>query len=124
MTTMTYEPINLKAKFGMFNEQWQPKIIAQLNDYHFKLARIQGEFVWHSHPETDEVFFVVEGEMDIAFRDGQVHLGTGDLFVVPKGVEHKPVAEHECQIMLVEPAGTVNTGDAGGERTAEHDVWI
>ena len=121
---MTHEPINLREKFGLFTEQWSPKIVARLNDYHFKLARVEGDFTWHSHPETDEMFFVVEGSMRIDFRDGSVTLDEGELFVVPRGVEHKPFAEREAKILLVEPAGTVNTGDAGGDRTAEDDVWI
>ena len=121
---MSYEAINIKEKLSKFTEQWSPKIVAQLNDYHFKLAKIQGDFVWHDHPETDEVFIVLEGEMAIDFRDGRVNLKTGELFVVPKGVEHKPYAEQECHIMLVEPSGTVNTGDAGGELTAANDVWV
>lgn len=121
---MSYEAINIKEKLSKFTEQWAPKIVAQLNNYHFKLAKIQGDFVWHDHPETDEVFIVIEGEMAIDFRDGRVNLKTGELFVVPKGVEHKPYAEQECHIMLVEPAGTVNTGDAGGELTAANDVWV
>ena len=95
-----------------------------MNDYHIKLAKIQGEFVWHSHPETDEVFIVIEGKMSIQFRDGEVRLNRGDMCVVPKGVDHRPYAEKICQIMLMEPAGTKNTGDAGSELTAEDDVWI
>jgi mannose-6-phosphate isomerase-like protein (cupin superfamily) len=95
-----------------------------MNDYHFKLARIQGEFIWHSHQETDEVFIVLDGEMRIAFRDGEVELRAGEMFVVPKGVEHRPSAEAECRIMLVEPAGTINTGDAGGDLTVEENEWI
>jgi mannose-6-phosphate isomerase-like protein (cupin superfamily) len=121
---MIYTAINLSRKFTQMTEQWSPKIIAQLNDYHLKLAKIQGEFVWHSHPETDEVFLVVAGQMSIDFRDGRVDLAAGELFVVPKGVEHKPVAAQECHILLIEPAGTVNTGDAGGPRTRSADEWI
>src|SRR5512134_410823 len=112
---MEYEPINLQNKFGKFSEHWSPKIIAQLNDYHFKLAKVQGEFVWHDHKETDEVFLVLKGRLEIQFRDGSVELHEGDLYVVPKGVEHKPVAESECHIMLIEPAGTVNTGEVSSE---------
>ena len=121
---MTYDAINFQEKFSRFREQWSPKIIAQMNDLHFKLVKIQGDFVWHSHPETDEVFMVLGGEMVIDFRDGQVKLGAGDLFVVPKGAEHKPFAAAECHLLLVEPAGTVNTGDAGGEMTAPADTRI
>jgi mannose-6-phosphate isomerase-like protein (cupin superfamily) len=95
-----------------------------MNDYHFKIAKFQGEFVWHSHDDTDEVFIVLDGEMSIAFRDGIVELKAGEMFVVPKGVEHKPHAANECKAMLVEPAGTVNTGNTGGEMTAEDNVWI
>jgi mannose-6-phosphate isomerase-like protein (cupin superfamily) len=121
---MTYPPINLQNKFTLFSERWSPKIIAQMNDYHFKLVKIQGEFVWHSHTDTDEVFIVLDGNMDIHFRDGKVTLNTGELLVVPRGIEHKPSAASECWLMLVEPTGTVNTGDAGGELTAENGIWI
>jgi mannose-6-phosphate isomerase-like protein (cupin superfamily) len=121
---MNYSPINLKGKFGLFTEQWSPKIIAQMNDYHFKIAIILGEFVWHSHLETDETFIVIAGKMKIELRDGVVNLEAGEMYIVPKGVEHKPVAESECHILLIEPVGTVNTGDAGGERTVEETEWI
>lgn len=121
---MTAEAINLSEKLARFDDQWSPKIIAQMNDYHFKLAKIQGEFVWHSHPETDEVFIVIDGSMKIQLRDETVRLQAGEMYVVPRGVQHKPVARGECHVMLVEPVGTVNTGDAGGERTADNDAWI
>lgn len=121
---MSYEAINIQQKLGKISEQWSPKIVAQLNDYHFKLAKIQGDFVWHDHPETDEVFIVIDGEMSIDFRDGRVDLKAGEMVVVPKGVEHKPYAAQECHIMLVEPAGTVNTGNAGGNLTAANDAWV
>lgn len=121
---MKASPVNLKEKLTLFGEHWSPRIIARLNDYHFKLAKIEGEFVWHSHPETDEAFFVVSGEMRILFRDGEVTLREGDLYIVPRRIEHRPVADRECAILLVEPAGTVNTGDAGGERTQMGDAWI
>lgn len=121
---MTYTPISFEQKFAKFAERFQPKVIAQMNDYQFKLARVEGDFVWHKHDETDETFLVIEGELTIHFRDGEVRLRKGEMFVVPKGIEHKPFAANECKIMLIEPAGTVNTGDAGGERTAADDVWI
>jgi mannose-6-phosphate isomerase-like protein (cupin superfamily) len=121
---MDQRPINIAEKFAKFSDQWAPRIVAQMNDYHFKLVRVQGEFVWHSHPETDEVFFVVEGELTIHFRDSDLTLKPGELVVVPRGVEHKPSAARECKVMLVEPAGTANTGDAGGPRTAADGVWI
>jgi len=121
---MNYRSINLNEKLGLFSEHWSPKIIAQMNDYHFKLAKVQGEFVWHDHPETDEVFLVVQGQLEIRFRDGSAVLNEGEMFVVPKGVEHKPVAKNECHILLVEPAGTVNTGDVIDEKTAPNNIWI
>jgi len=121
---LAYQAINLKEKLGLFEEQWTPKVVAEMNDYQFKVVKIQGDFVWHDHPETDETFIVVEGNLRIDFRDGAVHLGPGEVFVVPKGVEHKPFAENEVKMMLIEPRGTLNTGHAGGERTAENDVWI
>jgi mannose-6-phosphate isomerase-like protein (cupin superfamily) len=121
---MKLKPINLQEKFAKFSDHWSPKIIAQMNDYHFKLVKFQGEFVWHSHADTDEVFIVLDGEMSIEFRDGKVKLRTGELFVVPKRMEHRPSAEKDCKIMLVEPAGTINTGDAGGVLTAADNVWI
>jgi mannose-6-phosphate isomerase-like protein (cupin superfamily) len=121
---MDYSAINFEEKFVKFSEHWSPKIIAKMNDYDFKLVKFRGEFVWHSHAETDEAFIALDGEMSIEFRDGMVALKAGEMFVVPKGVEHKPFAANECKIMLIEPAGTVNTGDAGGDLTADDDVWI
>lgn len=121
---MTYQPIQLAQKFALFSEQWQPKVIAEMNDYQFKLSKVEGEFIWHNHPETDETFLVVEGQLRIDFRDGSVLLGPGEMFVVPKGVEHKPVAEKEVKLMIVEPRGVLNTGHEGGELTAKTDVWI
>jgi mannose-6-phosphate isomerase-like protein (cupin superfamily) len=121
---MSYEAINLKQKFGLFAEQWQPKVIAEMNDYQFKVSRVEGDFVWHDHKDTDETFLVIDGTLRIDFRDGSVTLGPGEMFVVPKGVEHKPYAEKEVRIMLIEPRGVRNTGDGGGERTAPNDVWI
>ena len=121
---MDANPIDLKEKLARFSDQWAPKIVAKMNDYHFKLAKIQGAFVWHRHTDTDEVFIALEGEMTIEFRDGRVALKAGEMFVVPRGVEHKPVAEKECAILVIEPAGTVNTGDAGGDRTVEGEDWI
>ena len=121
---MQTSPINFANKFSLFSDLWSPRIIAQMNDYHFKLAKIQGEFIWHSHPETDEVFIVISGAMDLIFRDGTVSLKAGEMFVVPKGIEHKPVADNECHILLIEPAGTINTGDVGGELTMQDEIWI
>ncbi len=120
---MKSKTINFKKKFKKFTKQWSPKIIAQMNDYHFKLVKIEGDFSWHDHKDTDEVFMVLEGELRIDFRDSEVVLKEGEMAVVPKGVEHKPFASKECKILLIEPAGTVNTGDAGGDKTSE-DKWI
>jgi mannose-6-phosphate isomerase-like protein (cupin superfamily) len=122
--TPAYSPITLKEKLARLQEQWQPRVVAELNEYQFKVAKIEGDFIWHSHPQTDEAFLILDGELRIDFRDGAVSLKTGDLFVVPMGVEHKPFAERECSILLIEPRGTANTGDAGGERTAQQDIWI
>ena len=119
-----YQPVNLDDKFKRFVDHWAPRVVAQMNDYQFKLVRIQGEFVWHNHADTDEVFIVVDGAMSIQFRDGRVDLKSGELFVVPRGVEHKPVAASECKIMLVEPRGVINTGEAGGALTATNDIWV
>ncbi len=121
---MDQRVINLEEKLAKITEQWSPKIVAQMNDYHFKLVKLQGDFVWHSHPETDEVFIVLEGQLRIDFREGSVTLRNGEMVVVPRGLEHKPYAEKECHLMLVEPAGTPNTGDAGGERTVANPEWI
>ena len=121
---MNDQAINFEEKFGKFSEHWSPRIIAQMNDYHFKIVKVQGEFVWHDHPETDEVFMVLKGRLEIQFRDAQVIVREGEMFVVPKGLEHKPAAEEECHILLVEPTGTINTGEIVNERTATKDVWI
>ena len=117
-------PINFQDKLAKIPDFWQPRVVAEMNDYQFKLVRIEGDFLWHDHPETDEVFIIIEGTLRIDFRDGAVTLNPGEMFVVPKGVEHKPYAEKEVRMMLVEPRGTVNTGEEGGERTAQNDLWI
>ena len=116
--------VNIKSKFRKISDYWSPKIIAQMNDYHFKLAKFKGDFTWHHHADTDETFIVFKGDLTIEIGDRRVRLKEGDLFVVPKGVEHRPVAEKECYIMLIEPAGTINTGDSGGELTAPDGEWI
>lgn len=122
---MTYDAISLKDKFAVFTEHFRPKVIAQMNDTQFKLVRVEGDFIWHSHEDTDETFLILEGELVIDFRDGRVTLGAGEMFVVPKGKEHKPYAASECKLMLIEPAGTRNTGEvAESQLTAPDDVWI
>jgi mannose-6-phosphate isomerase-like protein (cupin superfamily) len=124
MSASTGSAIDLKAKLAQIDELWSPRVIAELNDYQFKLAKLEGEFVWHKHDDTDEAFLVIDGELNIELRDRVVALSGGDLFVVPRGIEHRPVAPRECSVLLIEPRGTLNTGDAGGERTAAQDLWI
>ena len=119
-----YTAINLGEKFARLTGHWQPRVVAELNDYQFKVAKIEGDFIWHSHPDTDEAFIVMDGELRIDFRDGAVIVRPGELYVVPKGVEHKPYAASEVKIMMIEPRGTTNTGDAGGERTVANDQWV
>ncbi|MET9605469.1 cupin domain-containing protein [Streptomyces sp. NPDC006512] len=111
--------VNIAEKLAGFTERWAPRRIARVNDYEVKAVRIQGEFVWHSHEETDEMFLVVRGSLTIRLRDGEVVLHPGELYVVPRGVEHLPVAAEEAEVLLFEPAGTPNTGDRGGDRTRE-----
>jgi mannose-6-phosphate isomerase-like protein (cupin superfamily) len=121
---MNYTSINFEQKLGLFTEQWKPKVIAEMNDYQFKVVKLQGDFIWHDHKDTDETFIVIEGDLQIDFRDGAVHVLAGEMFVVPKGVEHKPYAEQEVKLLLIEPRGVANTGDEGGERTVANDEWI
>ena len=123
-TSTKYKALNFEEKFSRFTEHWFPRVIAEMNDYQLKLVKVQGEFVWHKHPETDEVFIVINGVLSIELRDGKVTLKSGEMFVIPKGVEHRPVAKKECKMMLIEPKGVVNTGDTGGQLTAENDAWI
>src|SRR3954471_19246805 len=121
---MPYTPINLQGKFSLFSEHWSPKVVAEMNDYQFKVVKLTGDFIWHDHKDTDETFIVIDGRLRIDFRDGAVTLSSGEMFVVPKGVEHKPYAEDEVKLLLIEPRGVLNTGEAGGGRTAENDVRI
>lgn len=121
---MASEPINFADKLGKFSEHWSPRVVAEMNDYQFKLVKLQGEFVWHDHKDTDEVFLVIQGEMQIGFRDRDVTIRAGEMFVVPRGVEHTTRAARECHALVVEPRGVVNTGEAGGALTAPNDVWV
>ena len=121
---MPSQVINFKDKFTKFSAHWSPRVIAEMNDYQFKLVKVDGEFVWHNHPDTDEVFIVIEGTLNIEFRDGFVTLNSGEMYVIPKGVEHKPFANAECKIMIVEPKGVVNTGGSASELTAKNDLWV
>lgn len=116
--------INFKSKFSKFTDQWSPKVIAQMNDYQFKLVKIENDFTWHKHDDTDEVFIVLEGQIFIEFENETIEINEGEMLVVPAGIKHKPFAEREAKIMLVEPSGVVNTGDNEGELTAPNDQWI
>jgi mannose-6-phosphate isomerase-like protein (cupin superfamily) len=119
------QPINLLQKCSLISEHWNPRVVAEMNDYQFKVVKIEGDFVWHEHADTDEAFFVIEGELRIDFRNGSVNLRSGEMFVVPRGVEHKPFAQNEVKMMLIEPKGVFNTGDSEtSDITAENDQWI
>ena len=117
-------PINLQSKFELFSELWSPKVIAEMNDYQFKLVKVKGHFTWHEHRDTDEVFIVIEGSMGIEFKDRTVELNSGEMIVVKKAEEHKPFATEECKVLIIEPRGVINTGDSGGDLTSKNDVWI
>jgi mannose-6-phosphate isomerase-like protein (cupin superfamily) len=116
--------INFKSKFEKFNDLWSPKVIAEMNDYQFKLVKIKDDFVWHEHNDTDEVFIVISGVIWIEFKDETIQINTGEMIVVPKGTKHRPYATEEAQIMLVEPKGVVNTGDIESDLTALDDQWV
>jgi mannose-6-phosphate isomerase-like protein (cupin superfamily) len=118
------EAINLAEKLELLTELWQPRVVAELNDYQFKVVRLEGDFVWHDHPDTDEAFLVLEGTLRIDLPDRSVRVSEGELYVVPRGISHKPYAENEVSVLLIEPRGVPNTGSEGGERTAAQDVWI
>ena len=118
---MIAEAVDLERKLSLFTEYWSPKVIANVNDYEVKVVKVKGEFVWHRHEDTDELFLVLRGRLRIQMREGAVEIGPGQMYVVPKGVEHCPVADEETHALLLEPRGVVNTGDAGGDLTATHD---
>lgn len=120
--------INLARKLATFSQHWSPRVVAEMNDYQFKLVKMQGEFVWHSHEDTDEVFLVLRGEMEIGFRDRvlgehDVVVREGEMYVIPRGVEHITRASAECHALIIEPRGVVNTGDTASSLTADNDVW-
>ena len=119
-----YQPINFAAKLALIHDHWKPRVVAEMNDYQFKIVKIQGDFLWHDHADTDETFIVLDGVLRINMRDGAVTVRAGEMFVVPRGVEHKPYAENEVKMMLIEPRGVVNTGALESDRRAENDVWI
>ena len=116
--------INLSEKLSEFTDHWSPKIIAEMNDYQFKLVKIEGDFIWHNHADTDETFIVLEGSMFIELEDETVELNEGEMCVVPRGVNHKPYAIEECKVMLVEPRGVLNTGNINNDLTASNNEWI
>jgi mannose-6-phosphate isomerase-like protein (cupin superfamily) len=116
--------INLAQKAALIDKPWSPRVVAEMNDYQFKVVRIEGEFIWHSHPETDEAFIVIDGTLRIDLPLGSVYVEPGELYVVPRGTEHRTAAEGEARLMMIEPRGVRNTGHEGGERTADNDVWI
>jgi mannose-6-phosphate isomerase-like protein (cupin superfamily) len=119
-----YRAVNFAEKLSLIHDQWQQRVVAEMNDYQFKVVKIEGDFVWHEHAETDETFIVLDGRLRIDFRDGAVHLSAGEMFVVPRGKEHKPYAEKEVQMLVIEPRGVRNTGGEESERTAKNDLWI
>jgi mannose-6-phosphate isomerase-like protein (cupin superfamily) len=121
---MHRQAINLQQKFSLLTEQWKPRVVAEMNDHQFKVVRLEGDFIWHDHQDTDETFIVLEGKLRIDFRDGAVNLSAGEMFVVPKGVEHKPFADGEVKLLLIEPRGVLNTGHETTDRTAQNDVWV
>jgi mannose-6-phosphate isomerase-like protein (cupin superfamily) len=121
---MDLKPVNIEEKFTLFTEHWSPKVIAKINDYLVKIGKLQGDFVWHTHAETDELFIINKGILRVDFRDGQVFLSKGELLVVPKGVEHRTHADQECELIMFEPETTLNTGDAAGAMTVEQLDWI
>lgn len=121
---MTIRRGNLASKFGQVTEQWSPRVVAELNGQHVKVVKFAGEFVWHHHEHEDEMFLVHRGRFRMDFRDHSVDLGEGDFIVVPRGVEHRPVAADEVEVLLFEPAGTLNTGDVTNERTVASPEWI
>jgi mannose-6-phosphate isomerase-like protein (cupin superfamily) len=120
----SYSSIKFKEKLLLFNELWSPKVVAEMNDYQFKLVKIMGAFVWHDHNDTDEVFIVLSGEMSIDFRDGLVNIQEGEWFVVPRGIEHRPRADKLCQVLVIEPRGVINTGDTKSALTAPENAWV
>jgi mannose-6-phosphate isomerase-like protein (cupin superfamily) len=124
MSEPTRQPVNFAEKLALIHDHWKPRVVAEMNDYQFKIVKILGDFLWHDHADTDETFIVLDGVLRIAMRDREVTVCAGEMFVVPRGVEHKPYAEHEVKMMLIEPRGVVNTGTVDSERRAENDVWI
>ncbi|MGY3266058.1 cupin domain-containing protein [Lysobacter sp. HA35] len=124
MPTPKGEAIDLQAKLAAFGEHWSPRVVAEMNDVQFKVVKLEGEFVWHAHDTTDETFIVIDGEMQVGYRDHDVTLRAGEMIVIPRGVEHITRAARECHALIIEPRGVVNTGDADSDLTAQNDVWV
>lgn len=124
MNITSDQPINFQEKLAKFSQYWTPKLLEKFDDYYIKAAKMKGEFVWHSHAENDELFIVLSGNLKILFRDREVLIKSGECFVVPKGIEHKPIADQEVCCILIEKTGTLNTGDQGSERTVSDEEWI
>jgi mannose-6-phosphate isomerase-like protein (cupin superfamily) len=120
----TYDSLNFAEKISRIATYWSPRVIAEMNDYQFKVVKLLGDFIWHDHLDTDEAFIVLEGQLRIDFRDGHVLVNAGEMYVVPKSVEHKPFAGQEVKLLLIEPKGVLNTGSEGGDRTTQNDVWV
>ena len=121
LDAMTHSPVDIAEKLSLFSEPWSPKTVARLNEYEIKVVKLKGEFTWHTHQDTDELFLVTRGQLTIQMHEGNVTLGPGQLFVVPRGIEHCPMTDGEVHAVLIEPTGVVNTGDAGGPLTAAQD---
>ena len=118
------EPINFLAKYSLFEDLWSPKVIAEMNNYQFKLVKIKGQFIWHTHEDTDEVFIVIEGKMGIEFKERRIEINQGEMFVVEKNEFHRPFASDECKVLIIEPQHVINTGTPGSEFTYENNIWI
>lgn len=121
---MDLQPIDINSKFRLFSEHWSPKVIGKINNYLVKIGKLQGDFVWHAHPETDELFIVNKGLLRVDLRGGQIHVQEGQMLIVPKGVEHKTHADEECELIMFEPETTLNTGNTKGAMTVEKLEWI
>jgi mannose-6-phosphate isomerase-like protein (cupin superfamily) len=124
MSNNTFDKINLTEKLSLFSDQWSPKVVGELNDSHVKLVKLKGEFVWHHHDAEDELFLVVKGRLLIKLRDRDIELGEGEFVIIPRGVDHLPIAEEEAHVLLLEPKSTLNTGNVKNERTVENLEYL
>jgi mannose-6-phosphate isomerase-like protein (cupin superfamily) len=117
-------PININSKFNLFSDYWSPKVIAEMNNYQFKVVKIKGDFVWHDHKNTDETFIVIEGSMKIKLKNQTISLKAGEMIVIKKGEKHMPFSNKECKVLIIEPKGVANTGEEGGKFLAKNNMWI